>query len=82
MATVYLPAHWTAATGGISELVVDAPRVADLMRVLVERFPALASQLDTIAVAVDGEIYLDADYIDIGEHTEVHLVPRVSGGAC
>ena len=35
-----------------------------------------------MAVAVDGEIHQHADYLALSPHSEVHLVPRISGGAC
>ena len=80
MATIYLPSSMTAQTGGPEKLVIEAPRVAELMTELVKRYPAFADALGEMAVAVDGEIYADADYISLGPETEVYFVPRVSGG--
>jgi hypothetical protein len=42
-----------SATGGVTEISIDAPRVR-LMRTLTERFPALATLLDAVSIAVDG----------------------------
>jgi molybdopterin converting factor small subunit len=81
MATVHLPGGWTAATGGLTEVSIDAPRVRELLRRLVERFPAIAPQLETVSIAVDGEIHHDAEFLPIGEHSEIYLLPRVSGGS-
>jgi molybdopterin converting factor small subunit len=80
MATVYLPSGWTAATGGVSEVSIDAPRVHELLRSLVERFPAIAPQLDAVSIAVDGQIYHDAEFVALNRDSEIHLLPPVSGG--
>ena len=80
MATVYLPSGWTASTGGVSEVVIDAPRVGELLLALAERFPDIARELDGVAVAVNGQIHHDAEFVDISSSSEIHLVPRVSGG--
>ena len=80
MATVYLPSGWRAATGGVTEVEIAAPRVHELLAALVARFPALARELETVTVAVDGEIYHDAEFVNVTDRSEVHLVPRVAGG--
>jgi molybdopterin converting factor small subunit len=80
VATVFLPSE-VAHRAGAESIVIDAPRVHELMHMLAARFPELAEILPRMAVAVDGEIYNDADYIEIGAATEIHLVPRISGGA-
>jgi hypothetical protein len=33
-----------------------------------------------MTVAVDGEIHAHADYLPLTPASEVHLVPRISGG--
>jgi sulfur carrier protein ThiS len=33
-----------------------------------------------VAVAVDGQIYHDPEFVDLPDGAEIHLVPRVSGG--
>jgi molybdopterin converting factor small subunit len=80
MAIVHLPSGWRAATGGVVDLTIDARRVGDLLRELTARYPALEAELHTIAVAIDGEIHHDPEFMDINAATEVHLVPRVAGG--
>jgi molybdopterin converting factor small subunit len=81
MATVFLPSGWTAATGGVTELSIDAPRVHELLRILTERFPAIAAQLATVSIAVDGQIYHDAEFVALTRDSEIYLLPHVSGGA-
>jgi molybdopterin converting factor small subunit len=80
MATVFLPSGWTAATGGLTEITIDAPRVYELLRTLTERFPAVAEQLATVSIAVDGQIYHDAEFVPLTADSEIHLLPHVSGG--
>jgi hypothetical protein len=51
-----------------------------LKRFLANRFPGIGDQLELMAVAIDGEIYNDADYQHVGEATEIYFVPRTTGG--
>jgi len=80
MARVFLP-------GGLRDrqepdpITIDAPRVHELLQILSARYPDLAVLLPQLAVAVDGEIYTDADYVPLSDSSEVHLVPRIAGGA-
>jgi len=60
--------------------VIDAVRVDDLLQSLVDRFPALASQLEQVAVAIDGQIFHHARYEPLREDSDVHLLPPVAGG--
>jgi molybdopterin converting factor small subunit len=80
MAVVHLPHDLAADAGGVSALQVDVPRVRELLEVLVARFPALAGRVERMAVAIDGEIYQDAEYRRLAPSSEVHLVPPVAGG--
>jgi molybdopterin synthase sulfur carrier subunit len=80
MATVHLPSAFRPFTGGLDAVIIDATRVHDLLIALATRFPALAGQLEEMAVAVDGEIYQDPGYQPLHPDSEVHLVPRVAGG--
>ena len=81
MATVFLPSGWSGATGGVTEVAIDAPRVHELLRSLTERFPAIAAQLDAVSIAVDGQIYHDAEFVSLNQDSEIHLLPPVSGGS-
>jgi molybdopterin converting factor small subunit len=80
MAIVHLSSGLSQWTGGVEELAIDAARVLDLKRALVERFPGVEAHLEQMAVAVDGEIYNDADYLRLDARSEIFFVPRVSGG--
>ena len=81
MATIYLPHGLKEHAGGLDTIVIDAPRVHELMLELVARYPALGDdRLDQMAVAIDGEIHNDAEYLSVNADSEIYLVPRVSGG--
>ena len=80
MATVHLPSGLTGHTGGVDTVEIAAARIPDLLAALCDRFPLLADQLNTMAVAIDGEIYSDPGYQPLRADSEVHLVPRVAGG--
>ncbi len=80
LATVHLPSGFARLTGGLESVAIDAPRVAELLAALRQRFPQLADQLDEMAVAIDGEIYSDPGYQALRSDSDVHLVPRIAGG--
>ncbi len=80
MATVYFSSGLARYTGGVERLSVDASRVRELMEALTERFPELAQPLDVMAIAVDGEVYQEPEYMKLAPDTEIHFVPQVAGG--
>ena len=80
MATIYFSSGLAKYTGGVESLTVDARRVGDLMRAVTEQFPALAKPLEVMSIAVDGEIHQHPDYLKLSPTSEVHVVPRISGG--
>ena len=80
MATVHFSSDLAQFTGGLQEVDVDAPRVRELKRSLVHRFPALGERLDLLAIAIDGDIYNEADYRSLRADSDVHFVPRTVGG--
>jgi hypothetical protein len=80
VATVHLPSGLARLADGVESVSIDAPRVPELLAALTARFPALADQLDEMAVAIDGEIYSDPGYQLLRPDSDVHLVPRIAGG--
>jgi molybdopterin converting factor small subunit len=81
MARVVLTGNLKQVTGGESEFRLDARNVREVLKQLTERHPALAPHLDEgIAVAIDGEIFQDAWFADVGPDSEVHIMPRIAGG--
>ena len=81
MARVFLSNDMMSGTGGIDVVTIDAPRVRELIDKLVDRFPHLNRDIFSgLAVAIDGEIHNDADYLPLEADSEVHFVPRIAGG--
>ena len=82
MARVYLSRDLLSGTGGIEVVTIDAARVHELIQALVAQFPNLKPELfNGLAVAIDGEIHSDAQYVPLRTDSEVHFVPRIAGGA-
>jgi molybdopterin converting factor small subunit len=68
-------------TGGVAEVDVEAANVRQLFARLGERYPALAPHLEQgLAVAIDGQIYQDALFQEIGPDSDVHILPQIAGG--
>jgi sulfur-carrier protein len=68
-------------TGGQSEFAVEADTVRRLIAELDRRFPGLGKQIDeSMAVAIDGEIYQDAWQAPLKPDSEVVLIPKIGGG--
>jgi sulfur-carrier protein len=68
-------------TGGETALTVSARSVRHLLLEVGQRYPALAPHLvEGIAVAIDGQIYQDALFQEIGPDAEVQLLPQIAGG--
>jgi len=52
-----------------------------LLRALGEAYPELKPILDKgVAVAIDGQLYRDAQLQPVSDDSEVYLMPRVAGG--
>jgi len=78
---VFLSNDMLSGTGGLEVVTIDAPLVHELILELVTRFPRLnADMFKQLAVAIDGEIHNDADYLPLKSDSEVHFVPRIAGG--
>lgn len=68
-------------TGGRAEFDVAATTVRDLIRELDLRYPGAGDYVARrMAIAIDGEIYQDADAAPIGSAREVCLIPKIGGG--
>ena len=81
MPTVHFSNSLRHHTGGLTQLTLDAPRVAELLAALIARFPGLECELDTLAVAIDGEVRPDAAYEPLQPTSEVYFVPKIAGGS-
>lgn len=80
MAIVHFSSTLARHTGGLEQVTIDAPRVKELISALVSRFPGLSLDLDTLAVAIDGEVRPDAAYEPLLPHSEIYFVPKIAGG--
>ena len=62
--------------------VAEAATIGQLVLWLTDRYPRFEQALDsqTLAFAIDGNIYRDDWGISIPEGAEVFLIPRVQGG--
>ena len=68
-------------TGGLDAFDVEARTVQGLIRELEVRFPGLGDLVESsMALAIDGEIFQDALGAELGEASEVVLIPKISGG--
>jgi sulfur-carrier protein len=68
-------------TGGVTELEVAATTFRRLVLELDQRFPGLGKQVeDSMAVAIDGEIYQDAYSAALKPDSEIYLIPKIGGG--
>lgn len=82
MATVHLGATLCRPyCGDIRVLELDVATIGQLIKALDERFPGLGNQIDeSMALAIDGEIFQDSLIDPISPDSEVHLIPKIAGG--
>ncbi len=80
MAIVVFSSALSQYTDGAKRVEIEAARVVDLVKALCERFPDLRGQIDKMAVAIDDEVHNDASFLQLKPDSEVHFLPRISGG--
>ena len=81
MATVFFPSELTRHTGGRDRVVIEAASFRELVAAIEDRFPELRGPLEAeLAVAIDGEIIQEPLLETIGPGSEVHFLPRITGG--
>ena len=68
-------------TGGATELQVEANNFRRMVLELDRRFPGLGRQIEeSMAVAIDGEIFQDAYLAPFRPESEIVLIPKIGGG--
>ena len=68
-------------TGGRTEFEVTADTFRRLVVELEQRYPGLGKQVEeSMAVAIDGEIYQDAYHAPLNPESEIWLIPKIAGG--
>jgi len=67
--------------GGQTEFEVEATTFRRLVLELERRYPGLGRQVEeSMAVAIDGEIFQDAYAAELRPGSEVVLIPKIGGG--
>ena len=68
-------------TQGETQLDVEADTFRRLILELDRRFPGLGQQIEeSMAIAIDGEIYQDAYHAPLKPGSEIWLIPKIAGG--
>jgi molybdopterin converting factor small subunit len=68
-------------TGGASALEVEADTFRRLILELDRRYPGLGRQIEeSMAIAIDGQIYQDAYHAPLSPESEIWLIPKIGGG--
>ena len=87
MAKVFIPALLHNFTGNVSQIDVDGENVRTVINNLDIEFPGIKEKLveghqnkPSISVAVDGNITPMGLLEEVGENSEVHFLPAISGG--
>lgn len=81
MVKVALWGSLRAFTNGQAEVEVDARNFKELLERLAEDYPGLRPQIDRgVSMALDGRIYREAWFTEIGPDSEVVLMPYMTGG--
>ncbi len=70
-----------ALTGGRTEFDVEATTFRRLIVELESLYPGLGTQVEeSMAVAIDGEIFQDAYQVELKPGSEIVLIPKIGGG--
>ena len=87
MALVYIPSLMRGLTNGQETVAVPGATLRQIIDNLDARYPGIKERLvlnddlsPAISVAVDGEIARIGLLQAIGENSEVHFLPAMSGG--
>ena len=87
MAKVFIPALLHNFTGNVSQIDIEGKNVRYGINNLDLEFPGIKSKLveghqikPSISVAVDGNITPMGLLEEVGENSEVHFLPAISGG--
>jgi molybdopterin converting factor small subunit len=68
-------------TGGVTEFDIEANTVRRMIAELERRYPGLGQQIDeSMAIAIDGEIFQDAYLAPLKPDSEIVLIPKIGGG--
>ena len=81
MARIVLSGNLRLYTEGVTELELESGSIRSLIRELRRRYPDIPEDIeDEVAISIDGVLHQDDWFAKIGPDSEVHLLPRISGG--
>ncbi|HIF79086.1 MAG TPA: MoaD/ThiS family protein [Gammaproteobacteria bacterium] len=81
MARIVLSGNLRLYTEGVTELELESGSIRSLIRELRRRYPDIPEDIeDELAISIDGVLHQDDWFAKIGPDSEVHLLPRISGG--
>ena len=81
MARIVLSGNLRLYTEGVTELELESGSIRSLIRELRRRYPDIPEDIeDELAISIDGVRHQDDWFAKIGPDSEVHLLPRISGG--
>ena len=88
MATVFIPSLMQTLTDGEHQVQVEGATVRQIVNNLDSAYPGMKERLvegnrikPNISVAIDGEITPLGMLEKVGENSEVHFLPAISGGS-
>ena len=68
-------------TNGLTEIMVDASNVRQMVRALEAKYPGLGAEIQTtMSVAIDGTILPDPFLEEVNDSSEVYILPKIGGG--
>jgi molybdopterin synthase sulfur carrier subunit len=84
----WIPSLLRDLTGGETTIAVEGRTVREVIDALEARFPGIQARLcegdrlrPTISVIVDGQVSRQKLRQSVGEASEVHFMPAISGGS-
>lgn len=81
MVAVTIWGSMRAFTDGRAQVEVEARNFKELLERLGEQYPGLKPQIQRgVSLALDGRIYREAWFTEIGPDSEVVLMPYMTGG--
>ena len=81
MVTLKIWGSLRAFTEGRAQVEVDARNFKELLDRLAQDYPGLKPQIERgVSLALDGRIYREAWFTEIGPENEVVLMPYMAGG--
>jgi len=88
MPTVYIPSPMQSLCGDEQTVRVEGSTLRQVVEALEQAYPGMKERLvesgrirPNISVAIDGEVTTLGMLESVGENSEVHFLPAISGGS-